>query len=155
MKSYKQDGCERHPAARRAGSHRRVGKRRSSGNAFKHGFSNRGRRRPDEAAIIAELATALAGEQGLPQARQAALDLAEAVWDVLAVYHYRVALLKTEIANVSGSRKDTPAPGAPLEDADAITRAMPKLTLLARYEGRIWARHGKALLQYLRDQGEL
>jgi hypothetical protein len=156
MKSSIQNARERHTAARNTGPSGRVGKQRSSGNAFKHGLSSCARRRPDEAAMIAELANALAGERALPRRRQAASDLAEAVWDVLAVYHYKVALLETEIANGGAPRKVTSAPGAPLtEYADAIMRAMPRLALLARYEGRIWARHGRALLHYLRAQGEL
>jgi hypothetical protein len=149
--------ARKHASARSTGPRTSRGKRQSSANAIKHGLSFPIRRSPDDRAIIEELAVALANDKAELHQKAAAWDLAEAEWDVMRLHHIKVALIEAECPKVKGDTDFADCSGAEVQlrhTADAIVQLLPRLTILARYEGRISARHRRALCRYTITRGE-
>ena len=105
MASEKQIAANRANALRSTGPRTAVGKRRSSRNAFRHGLSCPLSLGTDDAAKLAAIAQAVAGDGAGQEQLLSAAEFAQAQLEVLQIRARRTEL----IARIDLSQCDTPA----------------------------------------------
>ena len=179
MASERQIAANRRNASRGTGPRSRAGRKRAGGNATVHGLTVNLLRNAAFAAQVEKLAHEIAGGAEDAILLQYARDAAYAEIDLARVRRVKVALIERASAlgtlegpifeHVRGVRKildliargEVPRRIDPLatmpsgeieRTAEALRRALPELTKLARYESRAAARRDRAFRQITKRQ---
>jgi hypothetical protein len=134
-------------AGKSTGPRSATGKKRASTNARRHGLSVSIRTDPALTSEIERLAVALAGGQDDPQRLQAAREAAEAEYDVLRVRWARAVLMHGGAGKKSNgdSARSASQRRVDLAQLDTVTKNLPQLERLDRYEDRALSRRRKAM----------
>jgi hypothetical protein len=136
MTSDKMIAANRRNARRSTGPRTAAGKRKSAGNALRHGVTAGLHGDPAMDAAVARIAAALAGPGASPRRLALVRPVAEAQAEMLRARTARAALMDLAAAK-------TPAHAQ--READAITRSLPSLVRLDGYERRAMGRRNRAL----------
>jgi len=123
-------------ARRGSGPRTNAGKRKAAANAFRHGLAVGIGADPFMGAETARIAAALAGPDASPGRLALIQPIAEAQADVMRARAVRISLINLELANI---------PEGSDREAEAIVRALPRLTRMHRYEQRAMGRRSRAL----------
>ncbi len=138
-----------------------AGKKRSSANSYKHGLSTPEKLVLGDKDLIKQLAASFAGANTTAGRLMAAEQLAQAELEVIRLGQIKGEIIDAAIAklrNASNSKVGLAEAGLGADKSLTILRgylqALPALTKIARYEGRIWERHRRARCHWAITSGE-
>jgi hypothetical protein len=173
MATERQIAANRQNARKSTGPRSRAGKRRSSRNSYRHGFSYGVAAAAEFAKHVEALAQKIAGRGADAVTLEIARSIARAELDLVQIRHVKVALIAqmSEFGELEGPNPlrtgrdvmrfltsidrglplslSVPVPpmmpsSEPERSAEAVRRALPELVKLDRYERRATARRDRA-----------
>jgi len=157
MASERQIAANRHNARKSTGPRSGAGKKRASGNAYRHGLTSNITPTAIFAKQLDKLVRKIAGETEDAMVLERARAIAHAELDLAQVRRAKIALI--ERACVFGALDPprpkpidalaTMPPHEPDRSAEAVRRVLPELRKLDRYECRAAARRDRAVLNLL------
>ena len=132
MDSADKIAANRRNARRSTGPRTAAGKRKSAGNALRHGFCSSIDADPEMGGVVARIVAALAGPDASPRLRELVRPIAEAQADMRRIRSARTKLIDLAAAGAQGT-------------IEAIVGSLPTLVRLDRYERSAMRRRHRAL----------
>jgi hypothetical protein len=145
MTSAKAIAANRRNAGRSTGPRTAAGKRKAAANSLVHGVRVSLHADPATGAVARRIASFLGGSEASSAKLANVTPIAEAQAELLRIRNARAALINLAAADL---------PDHADRETEAVTRSLPTLARLDRYERRVMARRNRALCHLRNPKSE-